>query len=232
MIFRCVSAVGIAALVSACAGRSDLPVGASAFPVAATASTAPRPADLEEYQIGPRDVLMVSVFNEPSLSFQQLPVSSGGTIAIPLIGTLPASGKTAEQLANDINARLNARYLRNARTAVSVVTAVNYAVTVDGAVNKPGVYDIPGRLMLSQALAVAGGGTPYARMNEIVVFRNIDGQRYAARFDMNDILAGRAPDFELKQSDTVVVGYNAAAALFRDIVTTLPSAAALFVTLR
>nr|WP_269845958.1 polysaccharide biosynthesis/export family protein [Sphingomonas sp. BT553] len=187
---------------------------------------------MEEYQIGPRDILMVSVFNEPGLTFEQLPVSSGGTIAMPLIGTLPASGKTAAELANDINARLNTRYLRNARTAVSVVTATNYTVTVDGAVIKPGIYDIPGRLMLSQALAVAGGAAQFAKMNEIVVFRDINGQRYAARFDMNDIRTGQAPDFQLRQRDTVVVGYNSAAAFFRDIVTTLPSAAAVFVALR
>lgn len=232
MIFRCVSAIAIAALVPACATRSDLPTGPEAFPVAAAAASAPRPVDLEEYRIGPRDILMVSVFNEPGLTFEQLPVSSGGTIAMPLIGTLPAAGKTAEQLSNEISSRLNARYLRNARTAVSVITATNYTVTVDGAVNKPGIYDIPGHLMLSQALAIAGGGGPYARMNEVVLFRDVNGQRYAARFNMNDIRAGRAPDFELKQRDTVVVGYNAAAALFRDIVTTLPSAAAVFVALR
>lgn len=231
MIARCVLAAAVVALLSACAARSDLPRGAEAFP-AAVAIAEPAPEQLEEYQIGPRDILMVSVFNEPGLTFEQLPVSSGGTVALPLIGTIAASGRTAEQLADDISARLNARYLRNARAAVSVVTATNYTVTVDGAVNRPGIYDIPGRLMLSQALAVAGGGAPYARMNEVVVFRDINGQRYAARFNMNDIRAGREPDFTLRQRDTVVVGFNHAAALFRDIVTTLPSAAAVFVALR
>lgn len=231
MIFRCVLVAVAAVLVSACATRGDLPTGADAFPAVATTEVA-MPTDLEEYRIGPRDILMVSVFNEPGLTFDQLPVSSGGTIAMPLIGTIPAAGRTAMQLAADINTRLDARYLRNARTAVSVVTPTNFTVTVDGAVNKPGIYDIPGRLKLSQALAIAGGGAQFARMNEIVVFRDINGQRYAARFNMNDIRAGRAPDFALKQSDTVVVGYNYAMALFRDIVTTLPSAAAVFVALR
>lgn len=175
---------------------------------------------------------MVSVFNEPGLTFNELPVSSGGLISLPLIGSIPAAGKTAAELSDDITARLNARFLRNARTAVSVATATNYTVTVDGAVNKPGIYDIPGQLKLSQALAVAGGGAQFAKMNEIIVFRDIDGQRYAARYDMNDIRAGRTPDLRLRQSDTVVVGFNYAAALFRDIVTTLPSAAAVFVALR
>lgn len=231
MIYRCVLAAGVTALVSACATRSDIPVGASALPVA-TASTSVRPETLEEYRIGPRDVLMVSVFNEPGLTFNQLPVSSGGTVALPLIGTVPAAGRTTAELAGDISGRLNARFLRNAQAAVSVVTATNYTVTVDGAVNKPGIYEIPGRLQLSQALALAGGGGQFAKLNEIVVFRDINGQRYAARFNMNNIRAGREPDFTLRQSDTVVVGFNYAASLFRDIVTTLPSAAAVFVALR
>lgn len=228
---RCVLLAGAALALSSCGGgRTNIPVGASSLPAATTTIT--RPEDLEEYHIGPSDVLMVSVFNEPDLTFPQLRVSSGGMIAMPLIGSVPAAGRTAAEITTDINTRLNARFLRNAQAAVSVVTATNYTVTVDGAVNKPGIYDIPGRIMLSQALAIAGGGAQFARMNEIIVFRDVNGQRYAARFDMNDIRAGRAPDFQLKQSDTVVVGFNYAAALFRDIVTTLPSAAAVFVALR
>ncbi len=230
MVFKCVLVAGAAILVSACATRGDVPNGAAAFP--AVTAAAPRPVNLEEYRIGPRDILMVTVFNEPSLTFKELPVSSGGLISLPLIGSLPAAGRTSQEVADEINTRLNARYLRNARSAVSVVTATNYTVTVDGAVNKPGIYDIPGHLKLSQALAVAGGGAQFAKLSEIVVVRDIDGQRYAARFDMNDIRAGRAADFELRQSDTVVVGFNYAASLFRGIVTALPSAAAVFVALR
>jgi polysaccharide biosynthesis/export protein len=190
------------------------------------------PQDLQEYRIGPRDVLRVTVFNEPGLSAEQLPVSSGGLVALPLIGTLPAAGRTAAELAVDIDARLNTRYLRNARTAVSVVTATNYTVTVDGAVTRPGIYDIPGQLMLSQALAIAGGGAQYAKLDEVIVFRTVDGQRYAARFDIDEIRAGRSVDLKLYQGDTVVVGLNYAERLFRDIITTLPTAAALFVAVR
>ncbi|MFS0774418.1 polysaccharide biosynthesis/export family protein, partial [Sphingomonas sp. 1P08PE] len=149
-----------------------------------------------------------------------------------LIGTLPAAGRTSAELAADIDTRLNARYLRAARTAVSVVTATNYTVTVDGAVTKPGIYDIPGQLMLSQALAVAGGGAQFARMDEVIVFRDMEGKRFAARFDMDDIRVGRTPDLKLRQGDTVVVGINSAERLFRDIITTLPGAAAVFVALR
>lgn len=231
VFLRFVSATVVAALVSACASRSDVPVGAASFPVAPAAPVA-TPGDLQEYRIGPRDVLMVSVLNEPGLTFAQLPVSSGGTIAMPLIGTLSAAGRTADELGRDIDTRLNARFLRNARTAVSVVTAVNYTVTVDGAVIRPGIYDIPGHLKLSQALAIAGGGAQFAKLNEVIVIRDVNGQRYAARFDMRDIRSGRTPDLQLRQADTVVVGINYAERLFRDIVATLPSAAALFVALR
>lgn len=223
---------GATILLSACAGHSDLPTGAAAFPAAASPAPRLAKADLDEYRIGPRDILMVTVFNEPGLTFPQMPVSSGGTIALPLIGSIDAVGQTSAQLADDISRRLNARYLRNARTAVAVVTPTNYTVTVDGSVNKPGIYDIPGQLMLSQSLALAGGGTQFAKMSEVVVVRDIEGQRYAARFDMNDIRAGRAPDFRLKQSDTVIVGFDRVASIFRNIIGTLPVAAAVFVAVR
>lgn len=221
----------MAVLLSSCGGRSDLPLGSGNIP-AATTSLATTPQELDQYRIGPRDVLRVAVFNEPGLSFEQLPVSSGGTIAMPLIGSLTAVGRTQEELAADIDTRLNARYLRNARTAVSVVTAVNYSVTVDGAVMRPGIYDIPGQLMLSQALALAGGEAQYARLDEVIVFRDIDGKRYVARFDMREIRAGRMADLKLRQADKVVVGLNYAQRLFRDVIGTLPVAAALFVAIR
>jgi polysaccharide export outer membrane protein len=210
-------------------------MGIDTFPVAEAVpapAAAPSLEAQEEYRIGPRDILRIAVFNEPQLSFEELPVSSGGVISLPLIGAVQAVGLTPVELGNAIDQRLNERFLRGARSAVSVVTATNYTVTVDGAVEEPGVYDIPGKLSLSQALALAGGASQFARLDEVVVIRKIGDQQYAARFNIREVRAGRVPDLQLRQSDTVIVGLNRAAQLFRDIVTTLPSAAAVFVALR
>jgi len=231
VIFRSVVLTASTVLLSACATRNDLPTGADTFP-AVEAQPAPSYGSLEEYRIGPRDVLRIAVFNEPQLSFDELPVSSGGLISLPLIGAVQAAGLTPVELGQAIDERLNERFLRDASSAVAVVTATNYTVTVDGAVEEPGIYEIPGKLSLSQSLALAGGASQFAKLDEVVVIRKIGDQQYAARFNIRDVREGRVPDLQLRQSDMVIVGLNRAAQLFRDIVTTLPSAAAVFVALR
>ena len=225
-------AAGVALLLAGCGARNSLPQGAASFPAPSMPIAAAPAQPQDDYRIGPRDVLMMSVFGEPDLTFAELPVSAGGYVAVPLIGQVVALGRTTAELSEDIDGRLAKGYLRHPKTAISVVRAVNYTITIDGAVNRPGVYDIPGRISLSQSLALAQGSAQFAKLGEVVVVRQIDGTRHAARFDLRDIRAGRAPDFELQQQDIVVIGYDNAARLFRDIVTSLPSAAAVFVALR
>ncbi|WP_375396496.1 polysaccharide biosynthesis/export family protein [uncultured Sphingomonas sp.] len=218
-------------LCAGCADRvSDLPVGESSFPVQA-------PNDqtafvvLPDYRIGPLDQLKVVVFGEEDLS-GELPVGLSGSVSLPLIGEVPAQGKTTNELALDIKRRLDQRYLRNASVSVSVVDSKNLTVTVDGEVKKPGIYNIPGRLTLMQAIALGEGATEYAKLSEVVIFRSFSGKRYAARFDLRDVRQARFLDPEIKQGDVVVVGYSAATRRYRDLLTSLPGLAGLFVALR
>lgn len=219
-------------MLAGCGARETTALMNAPLPAPQVATSTKAVAPEADYRIGPRDVLMVSVYGEPQLTFDSLPVSSGGYVSLPLIGELEAAGRTAGELGRLIDQRLGARYLRNPQVAVAVKTAVNYTVTLDGAVNRPGVYDIPGQVSLLQSLALAQGPAQFAKLNEVVVVRQMDGQRYAARFDLREIRRGAMPDFPLRQQDTVIVGYDAFARLFRDAVTSLPAAAAVFVALR
>ena len=223
--------------VSACAGRnSSIPVGQTAFRaqsvngalVPAVSSTSAR---LDDYRIGPLDQLKIVVFGEPELG-GELPVGLSGRVALPLIGEVQAQGRTTAELSADIAALFNRRYLRNASVAVSVLQTRNLTFTVDGEVKKPGIYEIPGRVSLMQAIALGEGANEYAKLNEVVIFRNIDGVQHAARFDLNDIRAARFPDPEVKQGDVVVVGFSRAAKLYHDVLVSLPGLAGLFVALR
>jgi polysaccharide biosynthesis/export protein len=189
-------------------------------------------ADLPlSYRIGPLDELKIVVFKEPDLSSEDLPVDLSGTIALPLIGQIAAQGKTAAELTSEITRRLNERYLRDAQVAVSVTRPVNYSVTVEGEVKKPGVFQIPGSASLLQAIAMGEGLNEYARPSEIIVFRQTDGKRYAARFDLRHIRDGVISDPMLQQGDIVVVGYSRAARFQRDIVQALPGLASTFILL-
>jgi len=236
-----VSALLLAGL-GGCSGRLDPSLSAGSFtsrpvldskmpPTPEPATPAPTLAPAV-YRIGPLDELLVTVFREPDLSAKDLPVDLNGTISLPLLGQVQASGRTAAELAAVIAQGLNSRYLRDGQVAVSVTKPVNYSVTVDGEVKKPGVYQIPGSLSLVQAIALGEGTTDYARQDEVIVFRTIAGQRYVARFDLREIRAARAPDPQMQQSDVVVVGFSRGTRLVRDVLAAMPGLASVFIALR
>ena len=71
------------------------------------------------YKIGPLDVLEVAVFKVPDLS-KTVQVGEDGTITYPLIGQVPAAGKTAQELARDLEQNLGAKYLRSPQVTIVV----------------------------------------------------------------------------------------------------------------
>lgn len=228
---KILSTWALATCVAGCAGGSDVPVGQTELPPATL--TRPVPVTLNEYLLGPLDTIAVNVFNEPSLSVTEAGVSLSGKVSLPLLGEMPVAGRSTSQVATMITNALNARYLRNARVSVSVERAANFTVTIDGEVKKPGVYQIPtARLTLVQAVALGEGVTDLAKLNEVLVIREIEGKRYVARFDLAEIRAVRMVDPQIQQGDIIVIGFSRASALTRTLIGTLPGVAALFVALR
>ena len=78
-------------------------------------------------------------------------------------------------------------------------------VTVDGAVIKPGIFPITGKMSLLQAIALAEGLSKIADPTGVVVFRQVNGQRMAARFDLKQVRGGRTADPNLVAGDIVMV---------------------------
>lgn len=207
----------------------DIPQGAAAlaeFPPA-PAATAP----LAAYRLGPLDELSVNVFREPDLSVERAVVDLAGNINLPLVGPVRAVGRTAEEIDGELEQRLNARYLRDARVSVAVTKATSYTFTIEGEVRQPGTYAIPGRLTLLQAVAAGGGVTERARLSEVIVFRTVEGKRYAARFDLRDVRAGLMADPELQVGDVVVVNFSAGQQLYRDLLQVAPGLGGIFIAL-
>lgn len=185
----------------------------------------------EEYRIGPLDELSITVFQEEDLSLKEVPVDAGGNILFPLIGLVEANGKTSREVAAVITEKLAMRYLVDPQVLVNVTKSASQVVTVEGQVIEPGRFEIAGQMTLLTAIASAKGPTPIARLNEVIVFRNIDGQRYAARFDLPAIRSGRAEDPLIRGNDIVVVGASQSKAIFRDVLTALPGLGAIFIAL-
>jgi polysaccharide biosynthesis/export protein len=173
------------------------------------------------YRIGAQDVLDVSVFKVPELS-KSVQVADVGTINLPLVGEVPVAGKTAQEVEHDLTSRLGDKYLQNPQVTVYVKEHNSQSMTVEGAVKKPGVYPITGRSSLLQSLAVAGGLEPNSD-STVVVFRYADGNRTAARFEIDNIRSGQAEDPVLQGGDVVVVGTSAIKETFNNVLKVLPA---------
>lgn len=174
-----------------------------------------------EYRIGSLDQLGVVVYRVPDLS-GDLQVDAVGNVTMPLIGNLAAIGKTAAELAAEIKKKLGEKYMNDPEVQVTVKSASSARITVDGSVANPGVYALQGRMSLIQAIAMAKGTTDDANPHRVVIFRQINGQRQAAAFDLKSIRRGEMPDAEIFGNDIIVVDGSASKSTFKNIVSTVP----------
>ena len=174
------------------------------------------------YRIGPQDVLDISVFQAPDLS-KTVEVADSGTIDVPLIGETPASGKTAQELQRDLDSKLGAKYLQNPQVTVTVKEFNSNRVTVSGAVNSPGVFPYKGE-SLFQFVTMAGG-LAFEANSTVVVLREINGKRSAAKFNAAAIQAGRAPDPPVQAGDMIVADSSTLKNAYNGILKILPLSA-------
>lgn len=226
-MIRVAFTAGIAciALAGCASTRPVVPMGAEAYRTFPSSTQIPA---VSEYRIGAFDVISISTFQEEGLTLEEVKVDSGGGIIFPLIGPVQAAGRTAEELANDIAAKLGQRYLVDPQVTVAVNSSAQRKVTVEGAVNAAGVFPIEGRTTLLQALALARGPNEIASLDDVVIFRTIDGQRMAAAFNLVDIRRGIAEDPAIFGNDIVVVGASNGRQIYRDILSASPLIAGIF----
>ena len=226
-LFRAV-VIGLSSLALTACASSSLPRGEAAYADFPPPSGDSRP---NEYQIGPLDVLKITVFQEPDLSLEEVPVDASGDVLLPLIGRVEAAGKTGTELSTDIADRLGERYLIDPQVSIIVSESASQNITVEGAVNQPGIFEIQGQSNLLQAMALAQGPRETARLSEVIVFRRKEDGLYAAQFNLSDIRVGEAENPEILAGDIVVVGNSFAKALFRDFLQLSPLLATVFVRL-
>lgn len=219
-VMRILCALPLLASLGACfSPAANLPTGEAAYAVMPPSSGT---ENLTEYRIGVQDVISVRVFQEPDLTFEEVQVDASGTINFPLIGRTVAAGRTPFELSNAIAEGLGTRFIRSPQVVVGVVQSAALRVTVEGSVEGPGVYEIAGTSTLLEAIARAKGPTRVASLDEIIVFRDIDGQRAGAVFNLQDIREGKAPDPQILGGDRIVVGYSAVKGAYRDFLQAAP----------
>lgn len=160
-----------------------------------------------EYIIGAEDVLEITVWRNVDLS-KIAQVRPDGRISMPIIRDIMAVGKTPSQLAEEMTDKLK-EYIQNPVVAVSVKEINSSNIFVLGEVARPGKYPLKSKTTLLQGITIAGGFTPIAARNQMVIFRFTESatgmKRLTASYDEIVLRGGITENFELKSGDTVVV---------------------------
>jgi len=222
--------VSAALMVSACAHHESL-VSTERLTVVSDSAAlpAPRRTDLiapdRPALIGPLDTIQIDVFNVPDLT-RELQVDSSGRIAMPLVGTVDARGRTPSEVAEAIEAALRGRYVRNPEVTVNIRTSVSQVVTVDGQVVEPGLYPVTNEMTLMRAIASAKGMNEFAREEEVVILRTANGRKMAGLYNLAAIRRGAYDDPAIYANDVIVVGDSPQRRMFRDLVALSPVLAA------
>jgi polysaccharide export outer membrane protein len=172
------------------------------------------------YLVGPLDRLTVDVFNVNGLTNREIQVDAAGKMSFPLAGIIDVAGRTPGEVEALIADRLRATYIKNPQVTVNLKEALSQIVTVEGQVKKPGLFPVVGRMTLLQVLAVAEGTAEFAELENVIIYRTVRGQRFAAVHDVDNIRQGAYPDPEIYPNDLVMVGDDDARRRFREILTT------------
>jgi polysaccharide export outer membrane protein len=172
----------------------------------AIAQTQPPIANVDNYRIGPEDVLEISVWKEDDLQKQAL-VRPDGRLSFPLIGEIDAAGKSVRQVTEEITEQLT-NYLSNPVVSVGVLSVSSNKIYVIGKVNQPGEFASGRYINVMQALTKAGGLNPYAKSGEILILRSdTAGATTSIPFDYERVIAGKdlEQNIRLQNGDVVVV---------------------------
>jgi polysaccharide export outer membrane protein len=135
------------------------------------------------YRLDTGDELRIIVFGQSDLT-NTYTVDKAGTISMPLIGFVPARGRTTAEVEQDVAARLRAGYLKKPDVAAEV--ARYRPIFVMGEVNAAGQYSYVAGTTIQTAVATAGGFSPRADQYAVKVTRSFNGQIETGHLRMTD----------------------------------------------
>jgi polysaccharide export outer membrane protein len=157
------------------------------------------------YKVLPGDLLQISVWGEQDLRGEVL-VRPDGAFSFPLCGDISARNKSVAELQTEISAKLQ-KYIATPVVTVSVTQVSGNRVYVIGQVNQPGVFVVNPNVDVLQALSMAGGGTPFANLNDIRILRRVDSSQRTLQFRYDDVARGKnlEQNIMLQAGDVVIV---------------------------
>jgi polysaccharide export outer membrane protein len=161
----------------------------AAFGCSTTLAPSPRAETQPTYIVGAPDTLSVTIMPEPAEVFSVL-VRPDGKISIPLVGDMPAGGRTIEEIASDIEQRMS-RFKRGAQVSVALVAAASTDITVLGEVGSPSSFPLVKATRIVEAIGQVGGIRPFASAGKIRVVRSGDNRETVVHLvDLKAIRSG------------------------------------------
>ena len=182
---------------------SGSPAPAASVPLATGAPQAP-----SDYQIGPKDLLDIKVFEIPDLNGERR-VTDAGMISLPLLGDFPVAGLTTTQLSDRLNGMLTAKYVNRANVSVIVKEFASKPVSIVGAVFHPGSLVVSGYWTLLQAISAAGGLTEAAGRKIYILRRSDNGLSDTLEVKVDDLFRASASQWNITLAPGDVVNVPA-----------------------
>lgn len=158
------------------------------------------------YRLGPEDIVEISVWGDEDLA-REVVVRPDGGVSFPLAGDLQAGGLTVDELRENVRKRI-VEYIPDAAVTVILRKVESPKVYVMGKVQNPKMFVMGQGMTVVQALALAGGLSPFAESGSIIIVRRSpDGNQKVFAFDYDEFAAGDNLDQNiiLNPGDTIVV---------------------------
>jgi polysaccharide export outer membrane protein len=158
-----------------------------------------------DYKLNAGDSITVSVWKEVDLQ-RRVVIRPDGRFSFPLAGEVQAAGRSADEVRVDIEGKLK-QLIPEAVVAVIVEDVSGNRVYVIGQVNKPGMYVMNPSLTVLQALSLAGGSTPFAKLGNISVVRGTGAAQKTMPFRYDQVVEGKSleQNVALQSGDVVLV---------------------------
>lgn len=166
-----------------------------------------RPISSPSHRLIEGDVIEVKVYQEDELTTRAR-LDGDGSISIPLLGLIKVGGRTVDQAQSLIRDRLEEDYLHHPQVSLVVLEFAKKRFSVVGEVNQPGFYLFPEgeRMTLLQAVAMAGGLTPFARSGKVTIKRIQDGKESVLEANVKAMSKKqKTPMIDVRPGDAILV---------------------------
>ena len=166
----------IMVMIAGCAGNQAKDSGVNSEGVSSS---------IQSYQLGPNDLLRITVFDEPDLT-TETEVSGHGTIKFPLLGEILVRGLTVKEAEETLTQNLKAGYLNYPKVTVSIVRYRNFYVS--GEARNPGAFPYQEGLTVLKAITLAGGWTDKAAKGDTKVLRQVNGEEQMVSVELEETI--------------------------------------------